>query len=81
MSFHNPTDDEKRALNEAAAQRCHDGGDSQVKRGENSVILACGHVAHSSCHINDGRINCRYGRTVDLGRVPDHEVISPGGGG
>ena len=80
MSFRNPTDDEKRALNEEAAQLCRDCGDSQVKGGENSVILTCGHVAHPSCHISDGRIACLYGRTGDPECVHDYEDISSGGG-
>ena len=80
VSFRNPKDDEKRALNEEAAQLCRDCGDSQVKGGENSVIMPCGHVAHPDCHVTDGSITCPYGGTVDPERVNDYEEISSGGG-
>ena len=59
---------------------CYDCGAARRSKAD-SVILACGHVAHRDCHIVDGKITCRYGRQVDPEHVADYEEILPAGGG
>ena len=39
--------------------------------------MPCGHVAHRDCHVEDGKITCPFGGTVDPERVGDYEEILP----
>ena len=56
-----------------------DGGDARTNSAA-SAIMACGHVAHPSCHISDARITCRYGGMVDPEDVMGYEEALPVGG-
>ena len=57
-TFRNPSAEEQENLYLLCRRMCRDCG--LTDRDEDPVGFGCGHIAHPSCHAEDGGLACRY---------------------